>query len=502
MRFTSLIIELIRARPRLMFWLVVSAQALLWLIVPLLVYAGPPDGVAIVLAYGREYQVGSDLGPPLAFWLADIAFRAAGGHIAGVYLLAQLCFIVTFYGLFQLARSMVGPQHAVIAVLLTSTVTAFAEAGVEFGPLVLARPLWALVLWHSWEIIGRGRRSAWFALSIEVGLLLLTTVAAPALLLLPIGFALATARTRRALMSLDPLFGLLVIAVLVLPYGIWLVRADIFALPPLPATAELTDRAILAAELFGGLLVALGGVALLALLNTRFDRRPDDAPVVYRAPVDPLARQFVYFFALAPALLGSVAAALFGLPHVIGGAGIALLMVGLAVVMATGDLIRLRRQRVLRAAWAAVVAAPAVAVILIAVVQPWVSPAERATSLPASDIARFFGESFERRTGRPLPAVAGDPELAGLIAMGRSRPHLFLDATPARTPWVTRETFNARGGVVVWRAADTAGKPPPEIAQRFPEIVPELPRAFERTIAGRQPLLRIGWAIVRPKAAQ
>ncbi|SEO31622.1 Dolichyl-phosphate-mannose-protein mannosyltransferase [Rhodopseudomonas pseudopalustris] len=502
MRFTSLIIELIRARPRLMFWLVVSAQALLWVLVPLLVYSSPPEGVATVLAYGREYQVGSDLGPPLAFWLADIAFRAAGGHMVGVYLLAQVCFIITFYGLFQLARSMVGPQHAVIAVLLTSTVTAFAEQGAEFGPLVLARPLWALVLWHSWEIIGRGRRSAWFALSIEVGLLLLTTVAAPALLLLPIGFALSTARSRRALMSLDPLFSLLVVAVLVLPYGIWLLRADIFALPPLPALGDLGDRALLGAELFGGLLVAIGGMALLVLLNTsRFDPRPDDAPVVYRAPVDPLARQFVYFFALAPALLGAIVAGLFGLKHVIGGAGIALLMVGLAVVIATGDLIHLRRQRVLRAAWAALVAAPALAVIVASVVQPWVSQTELATSLPAKDIARYFGDSFERRTGRPLSAVAGDPELAGLIAMGASRPHLFLDATPSRTPWVTPATFNERGGVVVWRAADTAGRPPPELAMRFPDIVPELPRAFERMIAGRQPLLRIGWAIVRPKAA-
>lgn len=500
MRFASLIIELIRARPRLVFWLVVSAQALLWVLVPVMFYASPPGDIATVLAYGREYQVGSDLGPPLAFWLADIAYRAAGGHIIGVYVLAQLCFIVSFYALFKLARSMVGPQHAVVAVLLTSTITAFAEPGVAFGPLVLARPLWALVLWHAWEVIGRGRRSAWFALSIEIGLLLLTTVAAPALLLLPIGFAVATVRGRRALLSFDPLFALLVVAVLVLPYGIWLLRADLFALPPLPASAEFGARALLGAELFGGLLLASAGVVLLALLDTRrFDPRPDDAPAVVRAPVDPLARHYVYVFALAPALLGCIAAGVFGLPHVIGGQGVALLMVGLAVVMATGDVIHLRRQRVLRTAWAALVAAPAAVVVLGALVHPWLSSASLPTSLPAKDIARYFGDSFERRTGRPLPAVAGDPELAELIAMGDSRPHLFLDATPARTPWVTAETFREQGGVVVWRAADTAGKPPPDIAARFPEIVPELPRAFERMISGRQPLLRIGWAIVRPQ---
>ena len=176
MRFTSLIIELIRARPRLVVWLVVLFQAALWLILPLLLYRSPPGDLATVLAYGREYQVGTDLGPPLAFWLADIAFRAAGNHMFGVYLLAQLCSVATFWTLYLLARAIVGGQQAVLAVLLTMTVVAFSSPGVEFGPLVLARPLWALLLLHSWQLIGQGRRNAWFAWSIEAGLLLLTTL--------------------------------------------------------------------------------------------------------------------------------------------------------------------------------------------------------------------------------------------------------------------------------------------------------------------------------------
>jgi hypothetical protein len=270
----------------------------------------------------------------------------------------------------------------------------------------------------------------------------------------------------------------------------------------LPATTDLADRALLWGELLGGLLLAMAGIALLVVVNSRFvSRKPEDAPIIYRPPVDPLARQYVYFFALAPGLLGSQIAALFGLDHVVGGSGIALSMSGLAVVIATGDLIYLRRQQILRTAWAAAVAAPALAVIAATFIQPWTGRAELATSLPATDIAKYFGDSFERRTNRPLQAVAGDPQLAALIGMGSSRPHLFLDATPQRTPWVTPAKFAELGGVVVWRAADTAGKPPDDIAKRFPDIVPELPRAFERMIAGRQPLLRIGWAIVRPKPA-
>ena len=134
MRFTSLIIELIRARPRLVVWLVVLVQAALWLLVPLLLYRSPPGDLATVIAYGREYQVGTYLGPPLAFWLADIAFRAAGDHMMGVYLLSQLCSIAMFWALYLLARAIVGGQQAVLAVLLAMTVTAFSSPGLEFGP--------------------------------------------------------------------------------------------------------------------------------------------------------------------------------------------------------------------------------------------------------------------------------------------------------------------------------------------------------------------------------
>jgi hypothetical protein len=499
MRFTSLIVELIRARPRLMVWIVVLLQAALWLIVPLLFYRSPPGNLATVLAFGREFQVGTDLGPPLAFWLADIAFRAAGNHMIGVYLLAQLCGVAAFWALYQLARAVVGGQHAVLAILLTMTVTAFSSPGVEFGPLVLARPLWALLLLHSWQVIGQGRRNAWFAWSIEAGLLLLTTSAAVGLLILLATFAVATERGRRTLRSFDPLFALLVIAVLALPYLIWLIRADTIGLPHWPALADLGARAVHWGKLLGGLLLAMAGIVVLAVLDAGwFDREGEEAPIIYRPPVDPLARNFVYFFAIAPALAGSVISGLFDLDRVVGGAGIALLMSGLAVIVAAGDLVQLRRQRLLRSVWAAAIVAPALAVFVSSVFVPWTGGGEALTSAPAVSIARFFGDSFQRRTNMRLRAVSGDAELASLVSLAGGRPHLFLDATPQRTPWLTTEKFKQTGGVVVWRASDTAGTPPPDIAQHFPGLVPEVPQAFDWLVNGRQALLRVGWAIVRP----
>jgi Dolichyl-phosphate-mannose-protein mannosyltransferase len=501
MRFTSLVIELIRARPRLVVWLVVSLQAALWLLVAILFYRGPPGDLATVLAFGREYRVGTDLGPPLALWLADIAFRAAGNHMFGVYLLAQLCSVATFWTSYLLARAIVGGQQAVLAVLLSMTILAFSAPALEFGPLVLARPLWALLLLHSWQLIGQNRRNVWFAWSIEAGLLLLTTSAAMVLLALIVGFIAATARGRRMVMrSFDPLFALLVVVVLALPYLVWLIRADALAWPHWPAIWDLRGRVLHWAELLGGLLLAISGIIILATLNSGFLARSDeDAPTIFRPPVEPLARDFVYFFAIGPAVAGSLISGLFGFDRVVGGAGIVLMMTGLAIVVATGDLVYLRRQRLLRSVWAAVIVAPALAVIATTLLVPWAGSREVVTSLPAVSIAHFFDESFERRTNQKLRAVSGDAELATLITLSPDRPHLFLAATPQRTPWLNSSRFNETGGVVVWRASDTAGTPPADITARFPGLVPEVPRAFDRLVNGRQPLLRIGWAIIRPK---
>ncbi|MGH6780393.1 MAG: glycosyltransferase family 39 protein [Bradyrhizobium sp.] len=500
MRFTSLVIELIRARPRLVVLIAVLLQAALWLVVSLPFYHSPPRDLAIALAYGREYQVGTGLGPPLAFWLADIAYRVAGNHVFGVYLLAELCSVVTFWALFLLGRALVGGQQAVLAVLLAMTVTAFGSSALDFGPDVLACPLWALLLLHSWQLIGQGRRNAWFAFSIEAGLLLLTTSAAIELLLLVAAFAVATRQGRRTLSSLDSPFALLVIVVLALPYLIWLIRAGALHAPHWPPLADLHARAVHWVRLLGGLLLAISGILILIAANSGwFNRTPEDAPILYRPPAGPLARKFVYVFAVAPALIGSLISGLFNLDRVVAGVGVVLLMAGLAVIVAAGDRVHLRRQRVLRAIWAAVIVVPALGVVAGALFLPWTGRNEVATSLPARDIAQFFGGNFQRRTKRPLAAVAGDTQIASLIALGAGRPHLFIDAAPERTPWMTFAKFHQIGGVVVWRASDTAGKPPPAIAKRFPDLVPEVPQTFDWLVNGRQPVLRIGWAIVRPK---
>jgi len=142
---------------------------------------------------------------------------------------------------------------------------------------------------------------------------------------------------------------------------------------------------------------------------------------------------------------------------------------------------------------------PAIFVPILIVLLPWTTGMDLKVAQPASAMGRFFADNFERRTGQPLPVVTGDPHLAALVALtAPSRPSVFFDADPAHSPWVTADDIRKKGAVVVWATADTTPTPPPDIKAYFPDLVAEVPRAFDRPVQGRLPVLWIGWGVIRP----
>jgi hypothetical protein len=152
-------------------------------------------------------------------------------------------------------------------------------------------------------------------------------------------------------------------------------------------------------------------------------------------------------------------------------------------------------------AWIGFLAGPPLAMAIVLMVLPWTLAIDFKVLYPTNEMGRFFSETFERRTGKPLTIVTGDPDIAALIALDpRTRPSLLMEA-PVRSRWVSVADARAKGAVIVWQATDTPGTPPPSIKASFPDLVVEVPRAFERSIQGRLPLLRIGWAVIRPQGA-
>ncbi len=358
---------MLRSRPTLVFWAATLAQALLWFVVPAIFYSAPPDNLAQLLAVGHEFRFDAGVGPPLAYWLAEIAFRAAG--LVGVYALAQLCVIATYYCVFALGRALVGAAHAAVAVLLMAGISLFTVPSPDFGPSILAMALWAIALLHFWRAVALKRTRSWYVFGVAGALLLLASSAALILLGGIILFAAATTRGRAALERLEP----------------WIVALGARAVPVSASSLDSRARRCADAACSEAPRSASRNrqSRALAEASLRFvpcacrshhSRRPgrrlatgadDVAPPLARRPIEPAAKTFVKLFALAPALLATIIAVIIGQTVPIGGAAPLLVLSGLGIVIAAGDSIALYHQRVLGFAWTGLLLVPALFVPLM-----------------------------------------------------------------------------------------------------------------------------------------
>jgi hypothetical protein len=496
--------EGLRSRPLLVFWLATLAQALLWILVPLVFYAAPPGELPEVLAIGHEFQLNGDFGPPLAYWLAEIAFRAAG--LFGVYVLSQICLIATYWCVFALGREIVGATHAAIAVLLMAGISVFTVPTPNFGPPVLAMALWAAALLFYWRAVMEGRREYWFALGGAAALLLISTDGALILLAAMILITALTERGRAAAGAAAPWIVMAALIGLLCANVFWLERTGMALTPVLARLRGVglaAGNTVAWLRLLVALMLAHAGLAVLVVVASGWPRsRAYPAPVIARNPVTPEAVTFVVAFALVPALLATIVAVLAGERMPAGGAAPLLVLSGLIVVIAAGNSIELRHRRILGFAWAGLLVVPAIFIPAIIGVLPWATGTELKVAQPARAMGHFFADSFARRTGRPLAVVGGDDQIAELIALGApSRPSVYFVDDPAHSPWVTAQDIRDKGAVIVWPALDANPAPPPEIKAHFPDLVPEVPHSFTRPVRGRLPPLLIGWGMIRPASA-
>jgi len=504
MRTVSLPLEILRSKPWLVFWTATIAQALLWLLVPTLFFSAPPVELADVLAIGREFKFGTERGPPLAFWLADFALRLTAGHMIGVYLLSQLCIVTTYWAVYQLGRATLGERHAVLGVLLMTGISVFTIGSPDFGPDILMMPLWAFAILHLWRATGENRPLYWMALAFDFWLLLLTSHLALMLFAIVVAFVAIHPQARARAANPATAMAAITVVCMMLPSFI-VIRDHGFGLTPnieRLRNFESIDRNIVDwLRLLGLIAVAHTGAAILVAVAGNLSRtRAVEAAAVVGSEADPYARSFIITFALVPLIVVTSFAVISGKSD-LSGIPPLLVLSGLAIVAAAGETIMLYHQRILSMAWLALLLVPPALVAVGILLLPAVFAVDLKLAQPADDVARFFTENFERRTGQPLRIVAGDPRLAAVVsAASSSRPRVLYIPQSGKPQLATPQDALENGAVVLWPATDSAGTPPSDIKAQFPDIVAEVPRAFDRLLPGRAPVLRIGWGVIRPQA--
>jgi len=167
----SALVDRLQKRPGEAFALFCLGHAALWTLLPAALYPNLPLDLIEALTYGREWQLGYDKLPPLPWWLIEGTYRLFGSDTA-LYLVAQATVVAAFGLVWVLARRLVGPLGALVAVLIVDGLHYFNFTAPKFNHDVIQLPLWALAGVSFHGALRSGRLRDWAGLGLACGLAL------------------------------------------------------------------------------------------------------------------------------------------------------------------------------------------------------------------------------------------------------------------------------------------------------------------------------------------
>src|SRR6202163_1021265 len=215
----------IAARPAQAFAAFAGLHALVWTALPTLLYPNLPLDLIEALIYGREWQLGYDKLPPLPWWLVEIVYRLIG-HDFAYYLLAQAAVVAAFAGVFAIARPLVGPLGALIAVLIIDGLHYLNYTSAKFNHDVIQLPFWALAGFAFHRALRGGEIRHWLLLGLAIGMSLWAKYFV-FVLAVPLALFLVIDRdARKSLATPGPYVALAAALVVMAPHLIWLLQND------------------------------------------------------------------------------------------------------------------------------------------------------------------------------------------------------------------------------------------------------------------------------------
>src|SRR5262249_1636704 len=146
-------------------------HAVVWTVLPTVLYPNLPLDLIEALTYGREWQLGYDKLPPLPWWLVEIAYRLVG-HDFAYYLLAQIAVIAALWLVWLTARPIIGPLGALAAVLIVDGLHFLNFTAAQSNPGGVQLASWALAGFGFHRALRGGWIGHWLLFGLGTGMAL------------------------------------------------------------------------------------------------------------------------------------------------------------------------------------------------------------------------------------------------------------------------------------------------------------------------------------------
>ena len=476
---------------------ILALHLVIWTVLPILLCPNLQLDLVEDLALGKEWQLGYWKHPPLPWLIADLAYHVIG-RIEVVYLLGPLSAVICLYAVWLLARRLVGPLEALIAVLALEGIHFYQFSVVKFAHDQVQLPFWALTGLFVYAALKDGRAGNWVLGGAMLALCFWSKYAAFALAASIGLFLLLDRDARRVWRTPGPYLMALAFVVVLAPNAWWLVDSGFLPFRYVDARAKIATHWYQFVQFplqwtASQILFLAPTIGLLALLYAKA-KRTETAPRDEQG----FARRYVTMLALGPFAVTTLVALVLGrLPVAMWGYPL-WSFAPLAVILWLGPVSE-ARLRGFAVAFMAVFVAWPVIYAGVELVEPFLRDRPKATEFPGRRAAEIVTKAYRDRTGAPLVYVGGDNFIANNVAVySADRPHVVVNADPALSPWVDAADLKRRGGVLVWGEGEPVA-PPERFRAAFPNAEVQPPLSLPRQVRAKVRPVEVRFAIVPPR---
>lgn len=448
--------------PERWFWAFCLLHLSIWTIVRMIPDITPHVSVLEGVVWGNEWQLGYHKHPFLAPWITALVSQTHLQLNWPFYLLIQVSIITAFWAIWHLAKQIVSPWYALVAVMLLEAVEFFNYRALSFNPDILSLPMWALAALTFYFAINRQQIRWWLACGLVAGLAMLTKYVAALLLASMFFFLVLTQKGRSTFKTLGPYAALAMFLLTISPHVLWLIQNEFVTFTYVTDKANLvskwTDHFYYPLRFFSG----VAGKALIVFVFFIPFFRCSRAEVT-TATSD---KWFVAFLGLGPLCLALLFSAATGFYLRAGWSYAFFGFIGLLLLLWWRPVITPR------AMWQLVALVVCVTLLnttlreVYRVYRPELTGKTAYYHYPAKQMAEHLDAMWKEKHGTDAPYVAGSATLVKYITPYLpAKPSGYFDWLQIKSPWVDETDMRKSGAIFVWFKVQ--GDTLPRHASRF-----------------------------------
>lgn len=490
----------VNINPTKWFWGYTILHLIFWTLAPTLFRATIPFDSAEGYAWGNQFQWGYDKHPFVAPWMTALFANYGGGVGFANYFASQICVVIAFVCIWQLAKKMMSPLYALVAIFIMSGLDFYTLASNKIDPDILTLATWALAILCFYNACIKGNTLNWILAGVTAGLAMMSKYTTLLLLITMLGFLIYNEEQRQQFKKPALYIGMLAFILVILPNTIWLFHHDFISITyamnrggrdafhHYPLLNHIAHPIFfIFNEVIRCLLVILVAYPLFFCLRDKSIKNQFD-------------KQFLLTFFISPFILAIIISIFLGTDIHAGWAFPFFTLAGIVLTFFLRPKLNKKAFKYLMIFVIVISAGLLVGRYTAMHLSAYATHKADKSAYPMRNVAAYVSKEWENEYHKPLKYVAGSRYLTAFItAYAPSHPTPYYSWSHIHSAWINEDALRKTGAMFVWWA-DGQKKPelPAAILKRFPTVKDLKIVRFKMLSGAKVPPLAIGMAILPP----